>query len=236
MLVSPVFSRTRTFKLMRLKLYCNRYAHFKDALVCSVNCVYRTRCHDFALYYDEHRDEVDALVSNYYAARRAQETEHPKESAASPSARRYLPIASYTIPAIARPADLGALIRLEVKREMTEAFYIWIDKEDRAELLETEEVIKRAERGSKAKHIYKVSQEMELRFQLVPRKRIEKARRTAAVETERAQARRSRNNSGNLAAKSAPSPVPFPTPVAAPEPTSAATAPNPRRQARQGKR
>ena len=40
---------------MRLKLYCNRYTHFKDALVCSVNCVYRTRCDDFALFYDANR-------------------------------------------------------------------------------------------------------------------------------------------------------------------------------------
>src|SRR4029453_1175183 len=57
---------------MRLKLYCNRYGHFKDALVCSVNCVYRTRCNDFALFYDEHRGEVDALVSDYYDSRRGQ--------------------------------------------------------------------------------------------------------------------------------------------------------------------
>ena len=34
----------RSVSAMRLKLYCNRYGHFKDALVCSVNCVYRTRC------------------------------------------------------------------------------------------------------------------------------------------------------------------------------------------------
>src|SRR3954468_3612291 len=57
---------------MRLKLYCNRYGHFKDALVCSVNCVYRTRCNDFALFYDDNRAEVDALVSDYYEARREQ--------------------------------------------------------------------------------------------------------------------------------------------------------------------
>ncbi|MDT7604402.1 MAG: hypothetical protein QOF61_2399, partial [Acidobacteriota bacterium] len=41
---------------MRLKLYCNRFGHFKDALVCSVNCAYRKRCRDFALFYDEHRE------------------------------------------------------------------------------------------------------------------------------------------------------------------------------------
>ena len=232
-----MFSRTRTlFKLMRLKLYCNRYEHFKDALVCSVNCVYRTRCHDFALFYDERREDVDALVADYYAARRTTQDEGQpsRDSAASATnARPNLPIAPHTIPAIARPSGLGALIRLEVKRVMAEAFYIWIDKEDHAELLETEEVIKRAERGSKAKHIYRVSQEMELRFQLVPRKRIEKAKRTAAIETERAQARRTHN--GSVAAKSAP--VPFPAPVAIPEPSSVAVAATPtrRRRARQGR-
>ncbi|MCA1594685.1 MAG: hypothetical protein LC754_19055 [Acidobacteria bacterium] len=188
---------------MGLKLYCNRYAHFKDALVCSVSCVYRTRCHDFALFYDEHRGDVDARVADYYATRRE---------------RQDLTNARVTIPAIARPNDLRSLIRLEVKREMAAAFYIWIDKEDHAELLETEEVIRRAERGSKAKHIYKVSQEMELRFQLVPRKRIEKAKRTAAVEAERTQARRSRS----VASKGAPAPVPFPSPVPTPEPSNAA--------------
>ena len=159
---------------MRLKLYCNRYEHFKDPLVCSVNCVYRTRCQDFALFYDERRDEVDALVGDYYRTRSMNEF----RSAASAS--------RVTI------TDARSLIHLEVKKEMSEAAYIWISADDRAELLETEEVLRRAERGAKAKHIYKVAQEMELRFQLVPRKRIEKAKRAAAVEAERAAARRSR--------------------------------------------
>jgi hypothetical protein len=82
------------------------------------------------------------------------------------------------------------LLRLEVKREMPESMYIWIGKDDQAELLELDEIIKRAERGAKAKSIYKVAQEMELRFQLVPRKRIDKAKRIAAAEAERAAARR----------------------------------------------
>jgi hypothetical protein len=191
---------------MRLRLYCNRYGHFKDALVCSVNCTYRTRCRDFALFYDEHRADVDALVTDYYAARR--ETP-PSARPPSTDLGRELPV----LPAVATPAQLHTLIRLEVKREMAEAVYIWIDKEDRSELLTTEEVIRRAERGMKAKHIYKVAQEMELRFQLVPRKRIEKFKRAAEVEAERAQARRSRStstrNNNNV-----PAPVPFPTPAA----------------------
>src|SRR5215207_8702871 len=58
-------------KPMRLKLYCNRYEHFKDALVCSVNCAYRTRCRDFALFYDERREDVDGAVAAYYESHRA---------------------------------------------------------------------------------------------------------------------------------------------------------------------
>src|SRR3954471_10941385 len=112
--------------VMRLKLYCNRYGHFKDALVCSVNCVYRTRCNDFALFYDEHRTEVDALVSDYYDARRG--PSEPRAAADSTLTR---------IQPVARPEEMRKLIRLEVLREMAESFYIWIDKEDRAELVET---------------------------------------------------------------------------------------------------
>jgi hypothetical protein len=74
---------------------------------------------------------------------------------------------------------------------MPETTYIWIGKDDQAELLNLEEIIRRAERGAKAKNIYKVAQEMELRFQLVPRKRIDKAKRVVAAEAERAAARRS---------------------------------------------
>jgi pyruvate/2-oxoglutarate dehydrogenase complex dihydrolipoamide acyltransferase (E2) component len=208
---------------MRLKLYCNRYTHFKDALVCSVNCVYRTRCHDFALFYDEHRAEVESLVADYYAARNVQEG----QKAATPA-----PLLRVVVPAqpaaVARPEELRKLIRLEVLREMADSVFIWIDKEDRAELLETAEVLRRAERGQKAKHIYKVSQEMELRFQLVPRKRIEKAKRVAAEENERAEARRTRRAAARPAA---PAPVPFPAPVAAEERPDY-EAPAPRRRAR----
>ena len=206
---------------MRLKLYCNRYAHFKDALVCSVNCVYRTRCDDFALFYDGHRSDVDALVADYYDARREREG-HKGAGAASPDfPARVAPVA--------RPEELSKLIRLEVLREMAEALYIWIDKEDRAELLETGEVLRRAERGQKAKHIYRVSQEMELRYQLVPRKRIEKAKRVAAAETERAEARRTRRTNVRP-----PAPVPFPAPVASTDKPAEAPAPR-RARARAGR-
>ena len=73
---------------------------------------------------------------------------------------------------------------------MAEAAYLWIDRDGRAELLEQEEIIKRASRGLKPQTIYRVAQEMELRFQLVPRKRIEKARAAEAIDAERAAARR----------------------------------------------
>lgn len=160
---------------MGLKLYCNRYAHFKDPLVCSVTCPYRTRCQDFALFYDEHRTNVDALVADYYAAR----------ADAKPRPRALVNTSTAT--------EMRALLRLEVKREMPEATYIWIGKDDQAEVLELDEIIRRAERGAKAKNIYRIAQEMELRFQLVPRKRIEKARRTVEAEAERAAARRGKS-------------------------------------------
>jgi hypothetical protein len=223
---SPVVAarvRRASVQAMRLKLYCNRYGHFKDALVCSVSCVYRTRCNDFALFYDERRAEVDALVSDYYDARREQQGRKPDTAAHDSTLAHITPVA--------RPEELRKLIRLEVLREMAEAFYIWIDKEDRAELLETVEVLRRAERGQKAKSIYKVSQEMELRFQLVPRKRIDKAKRVAAVESERAEARRTRRPN---ARPNAPAPVPFPTPVASDD--AEREAPVPRRaRARAGR-
>lgn len=182
---------------MGQKLYCNRYAHFKDPVVCSVVCPYRTRCQDFALYYDAQRESVDALVADYFAAR----MDAPVRPARSNLSR----VAGATV-------AMRALIRLEVKHEMAEASYIWIGKDDQAELLELDEIIKRAERGSKAKHIYRVAQEMELRFQLVPRKRIEKAKRIVAAEAERAAARRSR-----------PRPVPVESHTAAAAPLSIAS-------------
>jgi len=183
---------------MRLKLYCNRFAHFKDAIVCSVNCPYRTRCQDFALFYDENREGVDALVEGYFAAR----------NGAPPPQRSRLPVLAAT--------EMRELIRLEVKREMAEASYIWIGKDDQAELLELEEIIRRAERGAKAKNIYKVAQEMELRYQLVPRKRIEKAKRVVAAEAERTAARRGSR-------RPRPVPVEMPTPLAPVAAVNAAT-------------
>ncbi len=193
---------------MRLKLYCNRFAHFKDALVCSVNCLYRTRCRDFALYYDEHRTDVDALVANYFAER----NDSSKKSASPVQTRVSLP------PPIA--ADMRTLIRLEVKREMAEPAYIWISKDDQAELLELDEVIKRAERGAKAKHIFKVAQEMELRFQLVPRKRIDKAKRIASAEAEREQGRAAARRTRNLRSVEAPVSSAVPIESVAPQTTA----------------
>ena len=202
---------------MRPKLYCNRYGHFKDALVCSVNCAYRTRCRDFALFYDEHRAEIDAMVADYYDARRAPQGE--SAAAAKGASRRQLPVVA-PAPRLVEAVDLRELIRLEVKREMAEASYIWIDKDGRAELLGQDEVLRRATRGQKPQTIYRVAQEMELRFQLVPRKRIEKARAAAAVEAERAAARR--------AARRAPAKAE----PAAPEETVSAPTPAPARRAR----
>src|ERR671912_64906 len=150
---------------------------------------------------------------------------------------RQLPLAPVAPTVLARPEELRNLIRLEVKRKMTEEYYIWVDREDRAELLDTTEVLKRAERGHKAKSIYRVSQEMELRYQLVPRKRIEKAKRTAADDAERADARRTRRAAGSRTARQEPPPPPVPSPTPAPaEDRPAAVASQPaRRRARAGK-
>ncbi|GAC1399291.1 MAG: hypothetical protein NVSMB56_14280 [Pyrinomonadaceae bacterium] len=184
---------------MRLKLYCNRFAHFKDVLVCSVNCPYRARCQDFALYYDAHRDEIDTSVAAYFDAQRAKinapkvvENKSRKQSKQVVAEVKPQPLVQITPAQISR-----ALIRLEIKKVMSEAAFIWVDKEDRAELVEMEEVLKRAAHGAKPKHIYKVAQEMELRFQLVPRQRIEKAKRKVAVDAERAAARRTRNTNAS---------------------------------------
>ena len=181
---------------MRLKLYCNRYAHFKDAIVCAVNCPYRTRCQDFALFYDANREGVDTLVEDYFAA--------PKDT--KRTLRLPVLVANTT-------AGMRELIRLEVKREMPEAAYIWIGKDDQAELLELDEIIRRAERGAKAKNIYRVAQEMELRYQLVPRKRIEKAKRVVAAEAERAAARSRRPRPVAITPPAAATAAPL-TPVA----------------------
>lgn len=193
---------------MGLRLYCNRYGHFKHPLVCSVNCPYRTRCRDFALFYDENRAAVDSEVEEYFAQRSSIDGNKTEE----PRARVFLPTAV--------PVSMRTLIRLEVKREMADAKYIWIGKEDQAELLDHEEVIRRAERGSKAKYIYKVAQEMELKFQLVPLKRIEKAKRAAEADAERAAARRRAQRPRPVAVESpAPlKPVPAVEPAAASQP------------------
>ncbi|HEX8139017.1 MAG TPA: hypothetical protein VF544_15720 [Pyrinomonadaceae bacterium] len=200
---------------MGLRLYCNRYTHFKDPLVCSVVCPYRTRCQDFALFYDAHRSDIDALVEGYYAAQ-----------AVIPALKR-----NRTLVSAAAPTEMRALIKLEVKREMPETTYIWIGKDDQAELLNLEEIIRRAERGAKAKNIYKIAQEMELRFQLVPRKRIEKAKRTVAAEAERAAARRSSRL--RAVSSSAPAETPVPQPLNAASASGAqATQTSPARRTR----
>lgn len=160
---------------MGLKLYCNRFVHFKDPLVCSVTCPYRARCDDFALFYDEHREEINQLVADYYKTHKKQNNDFS---------------------VLATPVSLRQLISLEVKKQMADNTFIWIGKENQAELLTLEEILKRAEDGAKAKKIYKVAQEMELKFQLVPRKRIESAKRIVAADEARAAAKRARKQNG----------------------------------------
>jgi hypothetical protein len=67
--------------------------------------------------------------------------------------------------------------------------------------------MRRAARAAKAKQIYRVAQEMELRYQLVPRKRIEKAKRLVAAEAERAAARSSSGRRPRPVAVTPPAPL-----------------------------
>lgn len=136
-----------------------------------MTCQYRARCNDFALFYDEHREEINQLVADYYKT-------HKKQSD------------DFTV--LATPVSLRQLISLEVKKQMADNTFIWIGKDGQAELLTLEEILRRAEDGAKAKKIYKVAQEMELKFQLVPRKRIESAKRIVAADEARAAAKRAR--------------------------------------------
>src|SRR5258708_28767883 len=111
---------------MGLKLYCNRYGHFKDPIVCSVVCQYRTRCHDFAIYYDANRVAVDAVVAEYFTARN--EPARKKRNA--------------NIAAVAVPGQLRNLISLGGKREMAVNRYRWVNQGGSEEVLEIEHIIK----------------------------------------------------------------------------------------------
>lgn len=156
-----------------MKLYCNRYTHFKDSLVCAVTCQFRKRCPDFALFYAEHHESINARVLSYYAK--------------NGKPARQLTLYGQETP----PTALRELYTLEVKRDMAENItFIWIDAEDKAEVLDMDDLLRRAERGDKPKHIFRVAQEMELRFQLVPLKRIEDTKRKVAADAERAAARK----------------------------------------------
>jgi hypothetical protein len=95
-----------------------------------------------------------------------------------------------------QPVALRELYTLEIKRIMPDNSFVWIGPDGVAEVLELDDILRRAENGEKAKHIFKVAQEMELRFQLVPRKRIQETKRKveakAEVEAERAAARKTK--------------------------------------------
>ena len=161
-----------------MRLYCNRYEHFKDPLVCAVTCPYRQRCGDFALFYAENREPVNELVLEYYA----------KSGKSKPKPKRNLPVYSLEM----QPVALRELYKLEVKRIMPDNTFVWIGEDNIAEVLELDELMLRAEKGEKPKHIFKVAQEMELRFQLVPRKRIEDTKRKVAADAEKVAARKNK--------------------------------------------
>ena len=73
--------------------------------------------------------------------------------------------------------------------------YVWIDQDDRAEVMTFEQVLQAAENGRKPKYIFLTKQELMLRYQLVPKNRQEttsttrplKASELPSTETEDSQ-------------------------------------------------
>lgn len=135
----------RPARSVSLKIHCPVFNHFKNTIVCSLCCALRDRCKDFQRFYDENRAAQDASVASYIESHRRL----PPES---------LLIIQY---------------RLEVLRKMKEDTYIWIDQDDRAEVMTFDQVLQAAEDGRKPKHIFLTKQELALRYQLVPKTRRE---------------------------------------------------------------
>jgi hypothetical protein len=129
-----------------LKIHCPVFNHIKNTIVCSVCCELRDKCKEFQKFYEENRAAQDASVNAYI------ESHHR------------LP-----------PGSLLVIqYSLEVIRKMSDT-YVWIDQDDRAEVMTFEQVLQAAETGRKPKHIFLTKQELALRYQLVPKNRREDA-------------------------------------------------------------
>jgi len=117
-------------------IYCPRFRHFKDVLVCRINCPVSRKCPVFRELEKHNRADLEARLEAYLAA-------HPN---------RY-----------------ARLFYLEVIHTMKDEMFLVLDAENKPHLLKREDVLQRAEKGERFKGIYKISQEMELRYQLVPK-------------------------------------------------------------------
>ncbi|MEW6737087.1 MAG: hypothetical protein AB1489_37720 [Acidobacteriota bacterium] len=133
---------------LSLKIYCPVYQHYKNTIVCSLSCSLRDRCRDFQQFYQENRAAQDAVVSAYIERNRK------------------------------LPADSLLVIQysLEVVRKNMSDTYVWIGQDGKAQVMTYDELIQVAENGEKPKHIFLVKQELALRYQLVPKSRVEETK------------------------------------------------------------
>lgn len=78
----------------------------------------------------------------------------------------------------AHPGKFTKHFYLEVIHTMKEELFLALDHENKPSLLGRDDLIRMAEKGIKFLKIYRVSQEMELRYQLVPKKEGEDKEKT----------------------------------------------------------
>ncbi|KAF0222634.1 MAG: hypothetical protein FD167_4992 [bacterium] len=140
-------SKTKETSKHSLKIYCPVFNHIKNTIVCSLCCPLRDKCKDFQQFYAINREAQEAAVADYI------ESHH-----------RLPPGSLLTIQYV-----------LEVLRNMSDT-YVWIDQDDRAEVMSYEQILQAAENGRKPKYIFLTKQELMLRYQLVPKSRQETAK------------------------------------------------------------
>ena len=126
-------------------VYCPKYKHFKDTLVCRLNCPSARRCRVFQDYLRVNDAEFTARLDAYL---------------------------------IRHPGRYERQFYLEVLRVVKEDVYLVIDTAGKPVMIKKTEILLRAEKGERFPHIYKISSEMELRYQLVP-KQAKQGRRKA---------------------------------------------------------
>jgi hypothetical protein len=132
-----------------LKIYCPVFNHIKNTIVCSLCCSLKSKCKEFQQFYSKHQAEQEAAVDEYIQSHRS-----------------LPPNSLLTIQYI-----------LEVLKNMSDT-YVWIDQDDKAEVMTFEQVLQAADSGRKPKHIFLTKQELMLRYQLVPKNRAETPKET----------------------------------------------------------